>query len=81
MRDLINLEEAILLNPITELRKRIGYSQAQLADVLHVSQSAVSQWELGITIPKTRRAVQLAEILGCSVGELLSSEGRVRDDD
>ena len=36
---------------ITRLRKEQGISQDQLADFMHVTKSAVSEWESGSTLP------------------------------
>lgn len=34
---------------ITQLRKEQGISQDQLADFMHVTKSAVSKWESGVS--------------------------------
>ena len=65
-------KEAIVLNQIAEIRKRLGYSQAQLADMLRVSQSAVSQWELGKTLPDVQTAQTLALVFGVTIDDLLN---------
>lgn len=61
------------MNPITELRKKYNYSQAQLAEMLSVSQSAVSQWELGKAFPDVITARKLALIFGVTIEDLLNS--------
>lgn len=57
---------------IKELRERQGITQAQLAQVLSVSDKAVSKWETGAGYPD----ITLLEPIGCalhvSVAELLS---------
>lgn len=60
------------MNPITKLRKDNNYSQAQLAEILAVSQSAVSQWELSKAFPDIRTAQKLALIFGVTIEDLLN---------
>ena len=61
------------MNPITKLRKSQHYSQAELAPFLGVSQSAVSQWELGKTLPDIATAQKLAILFGVTIEDLLDS--------
>lgn len=64
---------------LQQIRKRVGVSQKELADQLGVFQSAVSQWETGKAIPRGATLLRLAEILGCTVDELLKGEGKEHD--
>lgn len=48
---------------LTELREDAGLSQGDLARALGVSQSSVSRWESGDTVPRARRAAALLELL------------------
>lgn len=59
---------------ITQLRKEKSYTQKQLAELLFVSDKAVSKWERGLSIPDVSLLLSLAEVLGVTVTELL--EGR-----
>ena len=43
----------------TDLRKKAGYSQNQVADELHVTRQAVSRWERGETIPEPETLLAL----------------------
>ncbi|MDD9158095.1 S24 family peptidase [Aliivibrio sp. S4TY2] len=52
---------------IKEKRKSLGYSQRVLADLVHVTTSAISQWEREETTPKGEHLVTLANVLQCSV--------------
>lgn len=61
------------MNPITKLRKEHNYSQVQLAELLHVSQSAVSQWELGKAFPDLLTAQKLALLFGVTIDDLLNN--------
>lgn len=53
-------------------RKAKGLTQKQLAELLHVSDKAVSRWETGRGLPDAALMLPLCEILGVSVNELLS---------
>ena len=53
-------------------RKRIGMTQAELAEKLGVSPQAVSNWERGETIPDVSLLLSLADTLHCSVDAILS---------
>lgn len=52
------------------LRKEKGLTQVQLAEMIHVDQTAISQWERGITQPRLKHCLQLAKILGCNVEDI-----------
>ena len=53
-------------------RKRLGLTQALLAEKLNYSDKAVSKWERGESAPDVLTLVQLAELFEISVDELLS---------
>mgnify|MGYP002518220505 FL=1 len=55
-------------------RKRANLTQLQLADKLGITDKAISKWERGITMPDTSIMLELCDILGISVNELLSGE-------
>lgn len=64
------------MNNIKLLRVEKGLSQEQLAKEAHVTQTAVSQWELGRTAPDKDVAIILADFFGVSLDFLL---GRADD--
>lgn len=59
---------------ICALRKEKGMTQKELADMLHITDKAVSKWERGIACPDTQTIPRLAEILGITVEELLNAK-------
>lgn len=59
---------------IAELRKQKGYTQKELAEKLMVTDKAISRWETGKGLPDTSLLKPLGDILGVSVGELLSGK-------
>ncbi len=58
---------------IAELRREKGYTQKQLAQLLHVTDKAVSKWERGDSYPETGLLVPLAAALGTTVDALLGA--------
>lgn len=59
---------------IKELRKEKEMTQKQLADLLHITDRAVSKWERGICAPDIALLEPLAESLGVSIVELIQGE-------
>ncbi len=59
---------------ISELRKEKSLTQAQLAERLGITDRAVSKWETGRSLPDAAIMLELCEILGITVNELLSGE-------
>ena len=59
---------------IKEKRQKKDLTQEQLAEYLHVSVSAVSQWESGKTTPDFSMLVPLANFFDVSLDELLGRE-------
>ena len=60
----------MLSKNIARLRKSRGLTQVELAKTLHVTQSAVSHWESGRSIPDTVQLFQIAEFFGTSVDDI-----------
>ena len=59
---------------IKEARKAVGLTQTELAERIGVSQSAVAQWETGITHPSYATLRPLANALGVRVDDLVEEE-------
>lgn len=59
---------------IKELRKEKNMTQKDLAELLHITDRAVSKWERGICAPDISILEPLAEILNTTVTELISGE-------
>jgi transcriptional regulator with XRE-family HTH domain/DNA-directed RNA polymerase subunit RPC12/RpoP len=57
---------------IAQRRKHVNLTQLQLAEKLGITDKAVSKWERGIAMPDTACMLDLCDILGISVNELLS---------
>ena len=59
---------------IADCRKRKNLTQMQLAEKLGITDKAVSKWERSVAMPDTSIMLELCDILGISVNELLSGE-------
>ena len=57
---------------IAAFRKHNGLTQAGLAEKLNYSDKAVSKWERGESMPDVLTLVQLAELFGITVNDLLT---------
>ena len=55
---------------IKELREAANLQQKQVAKRMSVLQSAVSNWETEVALPKARQLPLLAQVLGCSIDDL-----------
>ncbi|MBP5379690.1 MAG: helix-turn-helix transcriptional regulator [Ruminococcus sp.] len=56
------------------LRLAKGYSQAELAELVNISQPSYWAYEKGISIPHKNTQIQLARVLGVSVDELMKDD-------
>ena len=59
---------------IAECRKQKKLTQMQLAERLNITDKAISKWERGLAMPDTSIMLELCDILGVSVNELLYGE-------
>lgn len=65
------MREATLGAIIRELRIRNNMTQAKLADILCVTDKAVSKWERNLSYPDIALFPKLADVLGTSIDDLL----------
>lgn len=59
---------------IQQARSEKGLTQEALSKMMGISRSAVAMWETGQTRPRAQLLPKLADILGCTVDELLRKE-------
>ncbi len=59
---------------IAKCRKKKGLTQMQLAEMLNITDRAVSKWETGRAMPDSSIMIELCDILEISVNELLCGE-------
>jgi len=65
---------------ISSCRKEAGLTQASLADKLGITDRAVSKWETGKSLPDASIMIELCNLLGITVNELLTGEHITMDD-
>ncbi|MCP2039897.1 transcriptional regulator with XRE-family HTH domain [Neisseria sp. HSC-16F19] len=65
---------------LAKYRMLAGLTQAQVAEILNVSNDAVSRMERGGIMPTVARLIKLAEIFGCEVSDLLTESSPLADD-
>lgn len=66
-------------NKILHLRKKLGYTQEELADKLNVSRQSISKWESGHSIPDIDKIMIMAKLFSVSIDYLLRDEIEVTD--
>jgi len=59
---------------IADCRKEKKLTQMQLAEKLNITNRAISKWETGKSCPDVSIMLELCDILGITVNELLSGE-------
>lgn len=59
---------------IATLRQARGMTQQQLAAVMNVSHQAVSKWENGAALPDIQTLVELTQLFGITIEQLLNGE-------
>ena len=59
---------------IANARKERGYTQKQLADILHISDRTVSKWERGCGFPDMSLLEPLAKSLNLTIAEIVVGE-------
>ena len=71
----------ILADKITDLRKKNGWSQEELANQLGVSRQAVSKWEGSSSIPDLDKIIRMSNIFEVSTDYLLKDSLEEPSDD
>jgi putative transcriptional regulator len=61
-----------MVSHLSTWRKRRGFTQNDLANLLEVPQQHISAWESGSRHPRLETALRLASILKCHVDDLFS---------
>lgn len=61
------------------IRCRAGMTQAELANRIGKRPNTITQWELGTRQPKADLLPKLADVLGCTVDELLRAPSEQKE--
>ena len=64
---------------ISSLRKEKGMTQLQLAEIMGVTDKAVSKWERDLSFPDVNSIPKLAETFGVTVDELMQVKTETQD--
>ena len=59
---------------ISKQRRKLNYTQEQLADILGVSRQSISKWESDIVFPETDKLIELGKLFDCSMDYLLKED-------
>ncbi|MER2115237.1 MAG: helix-turn-helix transcriptional regulator, partial [Solibacillus isronensis] len=60
-------------------REKRGWSQADLAEKIHVSRQSVSKWETGKNYPSIEVIIDLSDLFGITIDEMLRSDGELKE--
>ncbi len=66
---------------ISSLRKDKGMTQLELAEIMGVTDKAVSKWERDLSCPDINSIPKLAEILEISVEDLMQGKTEIKEQD
>ncbi len=59
------------MDKLKTLRQARNLTQAELAKLLSVDRTTVTQWECGRSLPRASKLIELAKVLKCDVDSLL----------
>lgn len=59
---------------IITLRKKLGWSQEDLAEKMNVSRQAISRWENGAALPDAQNVLQLSRLFNVTTDYLLNDD-------
>ena len=66
-----------LANRLVEFRKKFGYSQEELGNLLNVSRQSISNWESGEVTPSIDYLKELAKLYNVTLDELVNTDKSV----
>ena len=73
----LGIEGDTMREKLRQLRKEKARSQAEMANILKVHQTAVSQWEQGRTTPDMQTLIKIAHYFQVTVYYLLGQKNGV----
>ena len=60
-------------------REKRGWSQTDLSEQIHVSRQSVSKWETGKNYPSIEVIIDLSDLFGITIDELLRSDEELKE--
>lgn len=70
----------MLGNTLIKLRRKHGYSQQEVADILNVTRQTISNWECDQGAPTLDKSKQLAELYQITLDDLVGSSNLMKED-
>lgn len=64
---------------LRQIRKQYGLSQAQLAEILHISRQSISKWENDLSSPDVEMLLKLSDYYQLSIDELVDNPLREQE--
>ena len=61
---------------LAKYRKEKKYTQLELANLIGVTRSAVSMWELNLSNPNIKKLQKIAKVLNCTVDDLINDTSK-----
>lgn len=59
------------MNFLEQRRLRLGFTQAELAKIIHVDRTTVGKWEQGKSFPCKKHLIDLSKALNCSIVDIV----------
>ncbi|WP_252893793.1 helix-turn-helix domain-containing protein [Lentilactobacillus senioris] len=63
---------------LKEARSNTGYSQNDVATILHITRQSVSKWERGIVYPDLDNLIRLSDIYKVSIDDLVNKNSELK---
>jgi len=72
------MNNMIFSERLKQEREKRGWSQTELAEKIQVSRQAVSKWETGKNYPSIEVIIDLSDLFGITIDELLRSDEELK---
>lgn len=73
------MAKMIFSERLKQEREKRGWSQAELAEKIHVSRQSVSKWETGKNYPSIDVIIDLSDLFNITIDELLRSDEELKE--
>jgi len=70
---------AAAMRGLRQMRRKAGMIQQDLSERIGVTRATIISWESGASSPNSRQLAALAEMFGCTVGELFDPKEEDHD--
>jgi len=70
---------AAAMRGLRQMRRKAGMTQMDFSQRLGVHRTTVISWEAGTNIPSLRQLIAMAEMFGCTVGQLFDPKEEDND--